>query len=196
MEIQHYGIRLKTIGLADLERMRQWRNAEHVRPNMEYQAEITPAMQRAWFAKLDPERNLYFTFGSGTAGIGVVHLKDLDWTARCGEAGVFVGLSEWLNTHLPVVAVLTMMDFAFSALRLTKLQAKVRADNPAVLTFNRQLGYRPLPDQADLPFVRLEVDASAYADRTAKLRAALTRRHPTPMSIRGASPFWAERLRK
>ncbi|MEM7038683.1 MAG: hypothetical protein AAF570_16980 [Bacteroidota bacterium] len=72
--IDGYGIRLRRVQAADLEQVRMWRNAEHVRANMEFQTEISQEAQESWFSKLDLERNFYWVASQAEVDFGVLHV--------------------------------------------------------------------------------------------------------------------------
>jgi RimJ/RimL family protein N-acetyltransferase len=167
--ISRYGIHLRPITEADLEQVRLWRNADHVRSKMEFQAEISPEMQQAWWAGLDPQCNHYYIIAHSGREIGVIHAKDIDWQARTAETGIFVGEVDFLDTFVPVLAVLALMDALFEGSELQTLRAKVKAGDLQILEFNRRLGYQTTLEKAG--FLMLEVGQARYHQQTAALRA-------------------------
>lgn len=172
-EVAAYGVVLRPMAAGDLERVRRWRNAPHVRKRMAYTDYISPAMQVRWWGQLDPEANRYYLVGYHGAEIGVVHAKDIDWEAGTAETGIFIGRREYLGTFAPVLAVLALMDELFLVQSLGRLRAKVRADAHDVLAFNRRLGYRVVAEEGDMR--HLEVDAATYLSAAAPLRAMALR---------------------
>lgn len=162
MRLERFGIVLRSMETRDLEMVRNWRNAPHVRANMEFQDTISSEMQKKWFAGLDPNRDLYLIAEQQATAFAVLHVKGIDWGDGSGEAGIFVGEQSYLGSFLPVLAVLAMMDLIFFGWGLKRLFAKVRADRAQVMDFNRRLGYAPLPDQAGQNFIRLVTDPEAY----------------------------------
>jgi RimJ/RimL family protein N-acetyltransferase len=167
-------MQLRPLQEAELEQARQWRNAPHVRANMAFQAEISPAMHAAWWQGLDPSCQRYWIFSRGGRDMGIVHLKNIDWPLKTAEAGVWTADPGENGSPWPVLAVLALMQHAFDDLGLTTLQAKLRSDNAHILAFNRALGYRFLSDEAP-GFIRMEVDLAAFQAATVQLRRAATR---------------------
>lgn len=141
MVIQQYGISLQSITKNDLETIRQWRNDNSVLKHMLYQKKITPQEQVAWFNKLDKTHNLYFIFNNQ----GVIHLKNIDWTRKEAEAGIFTPRQEHSFTN--IAAIITLMDFAFDALCMHQLHAKVNKSSISNLTMNLQLGYQIIANE-------------------------------------------------
>lgn len=166
--IHRYGILLRPVTAADLEQVRLWRNAAHVRSKMEFQTEISPDMHAAWWSALDPATNHYYIVEHRGQGIGVIHAKDIDWGAGTAETGIFIGEVDFLDTFVPVLAVLALMDDLFEASGMQRLQAKVKADEPKVVAFNRQLGYQI--DTQREGFLLLTVDAAQYQSAATSLR--------------------------
>lgn len=172
--ISAYGMVLRPMHAADLELARQWRNAPHVRVQMAFQEEITPEMHAAWWAGLDPDRQHYWIFGRDGVDMGIVHLKDIDPLLRQAEAGVWTADPMLQGSPWPVLAVLTMMRYAFEHLALERLEAKMRADHAGILDFNRRLGYAPLAAPQD-GFVRMAVTGPKFMQASMGLRRAAAR---------------------
>ena len=173
MQISKYGITLKSLGPADLEMVRDWRNAEHVRPYMQYQKYITPQMQQAWFERLDPDVNLYFIIQQDEKQVGVVNLKDIDYDLRTAEAGIFIGRQDYLNSMLPVLATISIMEFAFDVLELVTLKAKIGQQNNKVILFNESIGYRKNRQQDEGEFHYYTVNQADFISATKRLRETL-----------------------
>jgi RimJ/RimL family protein N-acetyltransferase len=162
MHFNRFGIQLRSLREPDLEMVRNWRNAPHVRNNMEFQEEITPEMHQKWFAGLSKNRDLYLIAEQDSEPFAVLHVKEINWEAESGEAGIFVGEKQFLGTLEPVLAVLAMMDMVFFGFGMRQLYAKIHADRPKIMDFNRRLGYAPLPGQQGFEFIRLQTTPEAY----------------------------------
>lgn len=169
-----YGMVLRPITAEDLEQTRTWRNAPHVREQMAFKAEITPEMHAQWWAGLDPEAHLYWIFGREGMDMGIVHLKDIDQEKMQAEAGIWTADPVLQGSPWPVLAVLTMMQYAFEHLGLQRLEAKMRADHVGILDFNHRLGYQRIAAPQD-GFVRMAVTGAQFMLATTKLRRAATR---------------------
>ncbi len=167
-DIHRYGIRLRPIVDTDVETVRRWRNAEHVRSKMEYQTPITAEMQALWWQQLDALRHHYFIIEQAGQGVGVIHAKEIDWESGTAETGIFIGESAFLDSFVPVLAVLALMDALFEDYGLQKLIAKVKADETKIMAFNRQLGYAVMQEAGS--FVWLSVGHAEYVRSTVQLR--------------------------
>lgn len=172
MILRKYGIELHSLTLNDLEMVRSWRNNDFVRGNMFYKDEISASDQQDWFAKLD-QSMIYLCIRHQGEAIGLINVKNVDWEERTGEAGVFIGVPHYRNSHIPMLAVLCLMDVFFEEFNFAKLMANVRADNASALSFNLQLGYSILKTTEEL--IELHVDYPAYAAQRARLMKLLVK---------------------
>jgi UDP-4-amino-4,6-dideoxy-N-acetyl-beta-L-altrosamine N-acetyltransferase len=173
MQISKYGVTLKRLEARDLEMVRSWRNAGHVRPYMEYKEYITAAGQQAWFRGLDPSTHIYFIIQKREAQIGVVNLKDVDAALKTAEAGIFIGNTDYLDSMIPVLATISLMEFAFDALKLHTLKAKISSANTKVIAFNQSIGYKKSAQQRDHDFQYYTVTHSDFISATQGLRHML-----------------------
>ncbi len=157
------------MGAADVEQVRRWRNADHVRSKMEFQTLITPEMQAIWWQGLNPLTQHYYIIEQSGRGVGVIHAKNIDWIDGSAETGIFIGEVDCLDSFVPVLAVLSLMDALFERYGLQTLNAKVISGNPRILDFNRRLGYQIAADLGG--FLHLQVDQARYLEVAAPLRA-------------------------
>jgi len=141
MQFNKYGITLRSLSVSDIERVRLWRNQEFVRLNMEYQDIITAEEQKKWFSLLEKNVNHYFIFSYKNTDIGMVNLKNVNWNKLTAEAGIFIGTKEYINTYIPFVTTIILMEFAFEELKLNSLLAKIKILNKNAVLFNERLGY-------------------------------------------------------
>lgn len=173
MRVTAYGIILEPMTGADLELVRRWRNAEHVKQHMQYRNQITEAMQQNWFSSLDKSCNYYFIIQKESEKVGVVNLKDIDWNHQTAEAGIFIGEESYLNTLVPVLATVSVMEYAFGALQLKSLKAKIASDNLKAILFNESIGYQKLEEQASEDFDYYSTNESLFREATKTIRKTL-----------------------
>lgn len=175
MQIKKYGICLESLSLTDLELLRNWRNSDLVRPFMHFQEFIHPEMQHQWFNGIDPSENLYFIISKDQIKIGLIHLKDIDWLSCGAEAGIFIGDLEYMNSIVPVLATICLMDLAFEVLSLKILKAKIEKANQRTLQFNLNLGYKLANEISSEKFQYYLTDILSFHAATAKLRPTLNK---------------------
>jgi len=173
MQIIKYGVTLESIKASELELIRNWRNSEYVRPFMNYREYITPEMQQRWFNNLDHTANLYFMIIKEEKKIGVINLKDIHTDLRTAEAGIFIGDPDYMDSMVPFLATVSLMEFAFDSLHLTMLKAKINKQNSKVILFNKSIGYRKAEEQEDDIFQYYTVTSERFYNATEKIRGTL-----------------------
>jgi UDP-4-amino-4,6-dideoxy-N-acetyl-beta-L-altrosamine N-acetyltransferase len=175
MLIRKYGIVLERLREEDLELVRNWRNSDHVKLNMHFQGNITDENQEKWFQTLDKSKNIYFIIITDGKKIGLINIKDINWNLKTAEAGIFIGDTNYLNTMIPVLATVTIMEMAFDNLKLTTLKAKMSAANEKVIEFNRRIGYKREEYQSDNQFHYYHTDRESFYTATQGIRETLSK---------------------
>lgn len=170
MILSRYGVRLIKLEREHIELLRNWRNAEKISRFMEYREHISPEMQQRWFEGLSNERDFYFMIEYRGSLVGMIHTSGIDWEKGTGDAGLFIYEDKYLSTYTPVLASLCMVDLFFGILKLKKLYAKVMANNPVAESYNRNLGFKPLPCTPGNTFQMFELLRDDYFAATETLR--------------------------
>lgn len=173
MVVSAYGIKLERLSAEDIELVRYWRNLDRVRLNMKFQNVITAEMQSNWFSNLDNVCNYYFIIKENDSKIGVVNLKDIDWIKKEAEAGIFIGDEEFLNTLTPILATISLMEFAFENLKLNSLRAKISSSNVKAILFNESIGYVKNNLQEDYDFHYYSTNENLFKSATKNIRTTL-----------------------
>lgn len=172
MIIRKYGVQLSSLLEEDIELVRKWRNSDFIRERMLYKAYIDIEQQQIWFNSLD-HNNLYLMIQSQSQKVGIIHIKNIDWQDRSGEAGIFIGSEKHRNTMIPILAIFALMDAAFDQFSFTKLSAKVLRTNQAALDMNLEIGYQTHKEHSS--HFDLLISADNYKKRTAFLKSKINR---------------------
>lgn len=175
MQLNKYGIILDTLTSIDLEMVRTWRNADHVKENMKYQDNIDSTMQAKWFEELDKKNNFYFIIKEKDVKIGLINLKEIDWDQRIAEAGIFIGEKKYLNSPSPLLATISIMEFAFEELNLNLLKAKIAVTNLRAILYNESIGYKKAEMQEEDQFHYYHVNQQQFLEATKNIRATLNK---------------------
>ena len=171
MKLLQYGLVLESLRPASLEQLRQWRNDPAITRYMEYREPITPAMQRAWFERIQTLANYYLMIRVEEQLVGLIHLSEVDETGA--QAGLFLGDPAVVHTSVPVRASLAILDFAFRQLRLREVTAKVHRDNMTALQYNARLGFEPWQAAGHPDFSWLQLRPDRHYEQTRSLRSFL-----------------------
>lgn len=170
MHISNYGIELISITESDLALVREWRNSPDVSDYMFFQTEITPEKQLEWFHTLD-ETSVYLMIVYKGEKIGVINVKNINWSKRTGEAGIFIGDKRYHNSPVSMQAIFAMMDAFIISFRFIILKAIVKKSNVKAIDFNKQLGYEIQYEDDDK--VNMEVNLRLYSESRKKFTIVL-----------------------
>jgi RimJ/RimL family protein N-acetyltransferase len=146
MNISFKEIVLKRLCVEDIELLRQWRNSSFITENMFFQEEISQVQQVVWFENLHPENDFYFIIEYKQESIGLVNLKEVDWTLKQAESGLFVALEYYRNTPLAIYASLALLNFAFIDKKLEVVKASVKKNNLHTIQYNQSLGFEKVKE--------------------------------------------------
>lgn len=172
-----YGVKLERLKQADIELVREKRNSVVVSQFMHYREEITPEMQKVWFASIDNVNNMYYIIHYNEKKIGVVNGAQIDWEKReTGSGGIFVWEQGLWETEIPLMANLLMIDLSLF-LGLYKTYIKVLPSNYRAIKYNAMLGYRILPNQENEPNQAYVLDMEKYLENTYSLRNYLYKQY-------------------
>ena len=159
MILRKYGVELKSITSSDLEQIRMWRTDSFVQERMFFQDDISIEQQQNWFKSLR-NSDVYFIVEYKQKRIGVINVKNIDFTERTGEAGIFIGDEEYRQSFVPMLAILCLMNTFFVDFDFRALTASLRSDNEKALKFNLDLGYEIVSKSSDE--IHLEVQREAF----------------------------------
>lgn len=141
MKVQKYGICLSRLTEADIELVRRMRNREDIRRNMFVQDHISMEDQALWFSKVNNIYNYFFLILCDDHPVGLIHMKDVDYSARTCESGIFLWDSRASLSGVSVKAGVCLTDLAISALGMEKTFARVKPDNVLANRHNLSLGF-------------------------------------------------------
>lgn len=173
MQLKQYGLVLVSLRPTYLELLRNWRNAPDIRQHMEYQGDISPAMQQQWFKRVHTIEHYYFVILENTRPVGLINLSSVD--DQKGEAGLFIGEPAYKASTVPTRASICLLHFAFHHLYLQNISAKVKQDNLAAIQYNCALGFQAWKqaDHPDFYWMKLNREAFEYTAAPLKKAAAL-----------------------
>jgi len=141
MIVREFGITLRRLALEDIELVRQKRNSEEIRQVMQFREEITPEMQLKWFESINNFENYYYIVEYQGTKVALINDRNMDWEARTSESGLFFWDKEYINTFIPILASLVLLDVGFHYLDWKISYIHVMRDNFAAIGYARQIGY-------------------------------------------------------
>ncbi len=161
----------RRLTLDDIELVRQWRNSELVSQYMEYREEISPEMQLKWFHSIDNIYNMYFIISYKGEKIGVINAKDINWEEKSMETGVFIGVKRFLNTEVPLLAVLIFGELGVSNFNLTAY-AHILKTNKRAIRYNKFMGFQLCEGQEDVENQLYKMTRESHLKKAKILRMA------------------------
>jgi len=168
-----YGIVLERLKARDLELIRQWRNSDPVRLNMEYREIITPEQQVKWFDSINNLQNNYYLIYYKGEKIGLLNDKNIDWVNRTSESGLFLGRAEYYSTFVPYLISVAGIELNFHYLNWNRQYAHILRSNVNAIRFNAQLGYQRLPEQEEKENQLYEMTWQSFEAHSVRVRKAV-----------------------
>ena len=146
-----YGVKLEQLRQDKIELVRKWRNSDKIKKYMEYRDYISPEMQQKWFKKISNTTNdFFFIIIENNREVGLVNIKNVEWSKRTGEWGVFVWDDQCLHNGTAYRAALCLYDFAFNVLHLDNIEAHIMNNNIRSIKYHERFGYEMVDNQIDI----------------------------------------------
>jgi len=156
------GFFVQKLTIDSIELVRNWRNQDFVRSQMEYNQLITHEQQEKWFNKIDSDSSFeYYLFGEREKPVGLVHLAHIHSTNKTAEVGLFIGEASYLGTGIPFRASFFILQRAFQELGLDCVYAKVSKENKPAIEYNVSLGF-VMDKEVNTKFNAYRFDKAAY----------------------------------
>jgi UDP-4-amino-4,6-dideoxy-N-acetyl-beta-L-altrosamine N-acetyltransferase len=156
---------------SDIELVRKQRNSNDVSQFMEYKEIITPEMQEKWFKSIDNIYNLYFIIEYKGEKIGLINGRDIDWDNNAMETGIFIWDKNYLNTHIPMVAVLIFGELGVMTFGLTAY-ARILKTNHRAKRYNKLLGFKLCEGQEEKENQLYKMTKETYISKSKFIRGA------------------------
>lgn len=174
MKLFKYGVILERLKEGDIELVRQWRNSDPVRLNMEYRDIISPEQQHEWFKSIDNLQNNYLLIHYKGEKVGLLNDKNVNWEARTSESGLFLGRSEYYATFVPYLVSVAGIETTFYFLDWIKQYAHILKTNLNAIKYNMQLGYTLCEGQEVKENQQYEMTRKSFEKSAGKIRKAVS----------------------
>lgn len=173
MKLFKYGVILERLKEADIELVRQWRNSDPVRLNMDYRDIIRPEQQHEWFKSINNLQNNYLLIHYKGEKIGLLNDKNVNWEARTSESGLFLGRTEYYATFVPYLVSVAGIETTFYFLDWSRQFAHILKTNMNAIKYNMQLGYRLSEGQEAEENQQYEMTRESFEKSAGKIRKAV-----------------------
>ncbi|MDB4973956.1 MAG: hypothetical protein JWN48_2297 [Myxococcaceae bacterium] len=170
LTIEGYGVTQTRVRREDIELIRRWRTDPSVNRYMFYRGDITPEQQARWFESIDNDRNFFFIVHHEGRPIGLNSIKDIDWSTRSGEGGLFI-VPEELRQSLVVFRVaIPPLIWLFEHMNFSFVHAAVHPENRRAIRYNQALGHTIDAETLGGEVVRSRITREAFVERRAFFR--------------------------
>lgn len=174
MQLSDFGITLKRVEECDLEMLRKWRNSTEVNKFMAFRDHITIKMQKKWYRSLDLKKNYYFVIYYDDYPVGLTEIKNIN--NEIGNLGIFIADEESLKIPLlSFKAIFTIIDFAFTTLKLKALEATILNENIRAIRFNQSFGFKAIDEKSQYGHKQYCLLKSEYLLESVPLRRIVQR---------------------
>tara|TARA_B100000212_G_C27310669_1_gene505586 strand:- start:194 stop:730 length:537 start_codon:yes stop_codon:yes gene_type:complete len=136
-------ISLESIDAEHIEQLRNWRNDPSLRKYFREYREISYEMQKKWFDKIASDQNqVNFSIKDKQTGklIGHCGLYYINWRARHGEFGIYIGDKNYRGLGYGSDALRQLCKYGFEELNLNKIWCEVYSNNLS-LDMYRHIGF-------------------------------------------------------
>ena len=140
------GCRIRLLEKTDIERLRCWRNRDHIRKWFVHSAPIEPDQQRAWWdayrSRPDDYMFVIEDVAEGLGAVGAAALYNIDCERNRAEYGrMMIGESAARGRGLARTATRLVIEFAFDHLGLGEVYLEVFSDNDPAVAIYRSCGF-------------------------------------------------------
>lgn len=125
------------------EKVRQWRNSDHVRYSMLSSENITAAQHKKWISWLaaHPERQVVRITFENKIPFGVITLKDIDRNSSRSDWGIYIGDTDFLGRGLARIMLFDLLTWAFDGEKLERLYTSVLGNNVKAMMLYLEYGF-------------------------------------------------------
>ena len=198
MKITRFSVCLQRLEIHQLELLRYWRNNKHISQFMEYREHITEAMQLEWFHKTNNIHNFFFIINYNETNIGLINTSKIDFEKGTADTGLFIWDDNYLNSQIPALASMAMLDVFFKLFELQKVNAKVKNNNLKAINYNAALGFQKNSDNTQSDFSLYELSHAHYFKHAHKLRHAAEKLYSnkTLINLNSKTPYFEHIIQK
>jgi len=170
LRISNYGITLRKATDNDLEKMRYWRNSDHIACYMTFQNHITKQMQWDWWQRVQQANDLYLIIEYKGRDIGLTGAKDVS-VSTCETHGYIYDPADQ-NSAVAYRSALCLYDYLFEW--YNALTCKIRKHNTRSIKFNRSLGFEIAEGQENEDDQLYVLTRKRYEASTARFKKLLS----------------------
>ena len=131
-------VRLRQIEEVDLSKLRDWRNAPHIRAYTREYRPLNMLNQNGWLSSLLTDKtNIMFILEKldSSEMIGCCGLTLINWKEGHGEVSIYIGEEKWQEKGYATDALQILLKYGFCELRLHRIYAIIFEYNESSIKF-------------------------------------------------------------
>lgn len=135
---------LRFITKEDTDLVVRWRNNPRVRCKFVFQEPFTAEIHNHWLetrVKTGEVVQFIILSKGDEKEIGSVYLKDIDYTQKIAEGGIFIGEDSVLGKGYGTEAMQLLVKYAFEKLKLNQVFVRVFVENKASIAICEKAGF-------------------------------------------------------
>ncbi len=193
--LEQYGVKLNRLQEKDIELVRYWRNQSDISNFMEYRDYITPSKQTNWFKSINNKLNYYFIIEYQNKKVGLINSKNYNPELGFSEGGIFIWDKNYIDSYVAIYSTLCFLNFIFDHLKISKKSmARILKTNPRAIQYNKQIGYKLIPDQESIENQLYELSEEDYIKFGGKLNKAAELLNPGQEALKYTGVICDENL--
>jgi len=140
--MKEVAISLRKITENDTSLILKWRNSQFVKNNFVIREPLTEENQRNWMESvIAKEKAIQYIILSNNFPVGSVYIRDIDYTHKKGEFGIFIGEKSFIGKGLGLFATKEILKIAFDDIKLHRVYLRVFTDNISAIKTYRKAGF-------------------------------------------------------
>jgi len=135
-------VTLRKILESDTPLILKWRNSEFVKNNFVVREPFSEENQTKWMHEIIAKgKAVQYIIMFDDMPVGSVYIRDIDYTHKKGEFGIFIGERDYVGKGIGLHATTEILKIAFNELKLHRVYLRVFTDNLAAIKTYEKAGF-------------------------------------------------------
>lgn len=151
--LQGKRLRLRPVGLADVDRYTTWINDEETRSFLGASFPTTKLQEEEWIRGKQSKDEVILSIETNTGvHIGGISVVKINWIDRTAETGTMIGDKKYWGSGFGTEAKMLLLKYVFETLGLRKVHSRAFAFNERSINYSLKCGYQIIGRQKDEKF--------------------------------------------
>jgi UDP-4-amino-4,6-dideoxy-N-acetyl-beta-L-altrosamine N-acetyltransferase len=135
-------ISMRKITESDISLILKWRNSEFIKNNFVIREPFTEENQKKWMENaIAKGKAVQYIILIDNLPIGSVYIRDIDYTHKKGEFGIFIGEKDFVGKGFGLSTTKKMLKIAFDEIKLHRVYLRVFTDNISAIKTYEKAGF-------------------------------------------------------